>query len=343
VPKQLMHNEKILAFFFFFSLAGIFLISLCIGRYPVPFSHAAGIIASKFFSIRQFWAEEEEAVILFLRLPRILLGLLIGAGLGISGAAFQGIFRNPLVSPHILGVAAGAGFGGILAMLVSNNSFLVMVSAFAFGIVSISLTSIVGRVRKTSHPLALVLSGIVVGAFFTALISLLKFVADPVDRLPSIVFWLMGNLAGASFAKFSIVSVPILVAMTLLVLLRWRINILSLGDEEARTLGTNPEKLRWLIILCVTVIVALSVSVSGIIGWVGLVIPHIARFAAGANHRILLPLSAYMGAGYLVIMDDIARSLTPAEIPLGILTAIIGAVVFAAVLKHAFQKNTYGN
>ncbi|HOO34254.1 MAG TPA: iron ABC transporter permease [Thermotogota bacterium] len=312
----------------------IFFVSLGIGRYTIPLDRSCKILFSQIFDIQQTWEDVEKTVIINLRLPRILLALLIGAGLSVSGASFQGMFRNPLVSPHILGVSSGAGFGGVIAMILFKNSSLVFISAFCFGLLSILIAFFFSKTKRKITTLSLVLSGVIVSAFFTSLISLVKFVADPVDELPSIVFWLMGSFSGASYEKVKLIAIPMIGCITILFLLRWRINILSLGEDDVKALGLNPNTLRWLVILPVTVIVSLSVSVSGMIGWVGLAIPHICRMIVGNDHRILIPCSISVGAVYMMLMDDLARSLTAAEIPLGVLTALIGIIIFGFLLKR---------
>lgn len=312
-----------------------FFYSLTIGRYDyIPFRTVVDVVLSRFFDIEPYWDPVYEIVVFRLRIPRALLAMLIGAGLAVSGASFQGIFRNPLVSPHILGVATGSAFGGLLAMMLFRNQALDLLFAIIFGFVALILAHLMSRVRGGTPILMLVLAGVVVNAFFSAMISLVSYTADPIAELPDVVFTLMGSLADASYQKLDIVTVPILVCILVLYLLRWRINLLSLGDEDAQALGVRVERIKWLIITCVTVIVALCVSVSGVIGWVGLALPHIARMLVGPDHRVLIPTSISLGAVYLLLMDDIARTLTPAEIPLGILTAIIGAVIFGYLLKR---------
>lgn len=327
-------NPLIVFILFLAPIVALF-VSLGIGRYHIPVDRSFKILFSQFFSIDQTWEDIEKTVIINLRLPRILLALLTGAGLSVSGAAFQGMFRNPLVSPHILGVSAGAGFGGVLAMVLFKNSSLVFLCAFCFGLLSILVAFFFSRTKRKTTTLSLVLSGVIVSAFFTSLISLVKFVADPVDELPSIVFWLMGSFSDASYEKLKLISIPLVACIIILFLLRWRINILSLGEEDVKALGLNPNTLRWMVILPVTVIVSLSVSVSGMIGWVGLAIPHICRMIVGNDHKILIPCSISVGAVYMVVMDDLARSLTSAEIPLGVLTALIGIVIFGILLKRS--------
>lgn len=313
----------------------LFLISLFFGRYPISPLTVIQVLASKIFPIGHSWPDAVETVIFQIRLPRALLAMFVGASLSISGAAYQGMFRNPLVSPDILGVSAAAGFGAALAILLSGNSVAIQVSAFAFGILGVILTYLISRVYKTTPILMLVLSGVVVSAFFGALISVTKFVADPYQKLPAITFWLMGSLSTASLKDVVTVLPSIFLGTVGLMLVRWRINVLSMGDEEARSLGVNTERLKIIIIVCATLLTAAAVCVSGIIGWVGLIIPHVGRMLVGPDHRWLLPASIALGAAYVLLMDDLARIVTSAEIPLGILTAIIGAPFFAYLLRRS--------
>lgn len=319
-------------------LVGCAVVSLGVGRYPVPVDRVIGIIVSKLVPLTPFWTDTDARVVLLIRVPRILLAVVIGAGLGLSGASLQGVFHNPLVGPQIIGVFSSAGFGGVLAILLFGNPLLTVVLAFAFGLAGLAVVYWISRVDGRSPVLTLVLAGVVTSAFFTALISLIKFVADPYDRLPVIVFWLMGSLATASYAKLFLVAPVIGAAGMALYLLRWRINVLSLGDEEAQALGVEVERTRWSILVCVAAISAAVVSVSGIIGWVGLVVPHIARMLIGPDHKVLLPTAAMLGASYLLLVDDLARTLTPAEIPLGIITASIGAPVFGYLLRRMHTR-----
>ncbi|HIH37715.1 iron ABC transporter permease [Candidatus Woesearchaeota archaeon] len=311
----------------------IFLLSLSIGRYHIPVSHTIGILLSKLFSLKAYWSGQEETIIMHLRLPRALLALLIGAGLSMSGTVFQGIFKNPLVSPSLLGVASGAGFGGALAMVFFPQKIIIILASFVFGLLAVFLAFLLSKTHDQQGMLSLVLSGIIISAFFTALISLIKYLADPTDTLPGIVYWLMGSLTSSSVSTVLIVSIPLLSCMFVIYLLRWRVNLLSMGDDEAISLGERVTHLRYFFIILCTFIVAITVSVAGVIGWVGLVIPHIARLLVGADHRALVPFSASLGAAYLLTMDTLTRTVSPAEIPLGLLTALIGAVCFAIILS----------
>ena len=262
------------------------------------------------------------------------MAMLVGASLSISGASFQGMFRNPLVSSDILGVSAGAGLGAVISISYGGSVVVTEICAFAGGLTAVGIAFLMSRVYKTSPALMLVLSGVVVGAFFSALISLFKFVANPYEKLPVIVFWLMGSLNAITYSDLLTVAGPMAVGGTLLVLVRWRINLLSMGDEQARSLGVNTELLKVIVIIGATLVTSAAVAVSGIIGWVGLVIPHITRMLVGNDHRVLIPASISMGAAYMLIIDDLARTVTTAEIPLGILTAVVGAPFFAYLLRR---------
>lgn len=285
-------------------------------------------------AFEQTWGVSEQTVVFRIRLPRVIAAMLVGGGLSLAGASFQGLFRNPLVSPDILGVAAGAGFGAALGILVSGNPWVIQVSAFAFGIVAVAVTYGIGRVYHNSSTLILVLAGIIVGSLFSALLSLAKYVADPYDTLPAIVFWLMGSLSSVSNTDIIAVAPPILLGSLCLYLIRWRINLLSLGEEEAQALGLDTKRMTVVLIVASTVITASAVCISGIIGWVGLVVPHIGRMLVGPDFRNLVPVSAILGASFLLVVDDIARTLTATEIPLGILTALVGAPFFAYLLTQ---------
>ncbi len=319
-----------LAIILFITLFALMLFSLTLGRYPVPIREVARIV----FTMSPFratfdYSHASWVVVEIVRLPRILEVVLCGMGLALSGAAMQGVFRNPLVGPEIVGVSAGASFGGAVAILFSLSSFGLVSLAFAFGFAALVVAFSFAKLAGEASMLALVLSGVIVGSFFSALVGLVEYVADPQTRLPSIVYWLLGSFTGATYQKVAIVAGATLFAGIPLVLLRWRINLLSLGEADAKALGANVEVLRWVIIALVSLIVAAQVSVSGGVGWVALVIPHFARMLVGPNHTKLLPVSAFLGGIYLLAVDDIARSVGTQEIPIGLLTAVIGVPIFA--------------
>lgn len=320
----------------------LFFLSLFIGRYDVDPLHVIQLLAAPVVNllpehilhITPTWSAAEENVIYQIRLPRVIAAVLVGAGLSVAGAAYQGLFKNPLVSPDILGVASGAGFGAALAILLSWNMAMIQLSAFCFGILAVSITYLLSRFYRTTPTLILVLSGIIVSAFFTALISLTKYVADPYEKLPAITFWLMGSLSSVRYSDIVMVVPLFLIATTVLLLIRWRINLLAVGDDEARALGIDTKRMGQVIILCSTLITASVVCIAGIIGWVGLVVPHLGRMLVGPDYTRLLPVCLLLGGCYMLIIDDLARMLTSAEIPLGILTAIVGAPFFAYLLSR---------
>ncbi|AKB16968.1 MULTISPECIES: iron ABC transporter permease [unclassified Methanosarcina] len=311
--------------------------SLFVGRYQISVlsvvDESMKAFSSLFFGTPAS-VSTQHTVLFNVRLPRILAALLVGTALSTAGASFQGIFRNPLVSPYILGVGAGAGFGACLAILLWDNYLLIQLMAFAFGLLVMFLAISMGKASKGSGTLVFVLSGIIVSSIFTALTSLVKYVADPYDELPTIVFWLMGSLANVRYGDLLYIIMPMFVGALVLFLLRWRINILALGDEEAKALGMNVEKMRLVIIVCATLLTSAAVSISGVIGWVGLVVPHISRMIVGPNYSRLLPMSAVIGASFMLLVDDLSRTIVATEIPLGILTSLVGAPLFAYLIRR---------
>ncbi len=321
-----------LALLFGLPLAVLFA-SLFVGRYAISGSDIISVIIGN-------WDNDSKAalanatIVLNIRLPRIILGALVGAALAVSGAAYQSLFRNPLVSPGILGVSSGAGFGAALAILLFGNGVFVYILAFAFGALAVVISVAIGRVYNTTPAIMLVLGGVIVSSVFGALISFTKYIADPYNELPAIVFWMMGSLASAEFERLIPASIPIIIGITGLFLFRWRINVFSMGDKEARALGVDTRIGKALIISFATLATAGAVCVSGIIGWVGLVIPHIGRMIVGNDNRKLIPACMSLGACFLVLVDDLGRVLTGAELPLGILTAIIGGPFFVYLLKR---------
>ncbi|HEV7166998.1 MAG TPA: iron ABC transporter permease [Micrococcaceae bacterium] len=310
------------------------LAALALGRYNVPFWDVLQTLASRLLPIPASVSGVEQNVVLLVRLPRVLLALLVGGGLAIGGAALQAIFRNPLVSPEIIGVSAGASFGGALALLLGLGSAVLVGSSFLFGLAALGLLFLITSGKGGTPMLMLVLGGVVTGSFFSALVALATYVADPFTTLPAIVFWLLGSVASATYAQVLVAVGPVLVGTAVLLALRWRINVLSLGDEDAAALGLRPRTLRWVVLVSVALIVAGAVAVSGAISWVGLVIPHLARMWVGPDHRVLLPVSFLVGGAYIVAVDTIARTATAGEIPLGVLTALIGAPVFFLLLRR---------
>lgn len=308
------------------------LASFSLGRYPVRLPQLLGILFGKFLGIEQFWSNAQEAAVLNVRLPRILLSILVGACLATAGASYQGVFQNPMAAPDILGASAGAGFGAALAILMGLGSAEITLLAFIMSLLTVAMVFFVSVHAKGEQVLGLILAGIMISSLFQAGTSYIKLIADPSNKLPAITYWLMGSLVGASKAELSFVIWPMLIGLIPLLLLRWRINIITMGDDEARALGTDPVKMRLIVVSCASLLTAAAVSVSGMIGWVGLVIPHMMRRLVGSDYRYLLPASMLGGGLFLLIVDNFSRGLSSTEIPIGILTAFIGAPFFLLLI-----------
>ena len=303
--------------------------SFLLGRYPVPLGELMGILGSKLgLPIEKFWTEQMEAAVWNIRLPRVVMSVLVGACLAAAGASYQGVFQNPMASPDILGASAGAGFGAALAILLGASSVGITIGAFAASLVTVALVFTVSRHARGERVLGLVLAGIMVSSLFQSGTSFLKLVADPNNQLPQITYWLMGSLSGAKWADILFVLVPMLAGLIPLLLLRWQLNVITMGDDEARAMGVNASRIRMGIVICSTLVTASAVSVSGMIGWVGLVIPHMMRCLVGSDYRYLMPASMLGGGIFLLVVDNVSRNATTSGIPIGILTAFIGAPFF---------------
>jgi len=312
---------------------GFIFVSLFLGRYPVSASEVAQILWCKFTMAPCSLPEMQQTIVWEIRMPRAILGAMVGGCLAISGAAFQGLFRNPLVSSGVLGVSSGAGFGAALAIILFNAIAPTYIFAFVFGGLAVLLSYLIGKVYNTTPTIMLVLGGVIVSSVFSALVSFAKYVADPTDQLPAIVFWLMGSLATARYRDIMLAGIPMVLGSVGLLAIRWRINVLSMGDKEAHCLGINTVLSKGIVIICATLATAGAVCVSGVIGWVGLVIPHIGRMLVGNDNQVLIPASLSLGACFLILVDNIGRMLTGSEIPLGILTALVGGPFFVYLLK----------
>ncbi|WED23913.1 iron ABC transporter permease [Vibrio sp. JC009] len=314
------------------------LVSLGTGRYPIDYTTIVAILSDNIFDITNHWNPVEERVIELVRLPRIVVAGLVGAALSVSGAVMQGMFRNPLVGPNIIGVSSGAAFGGVLAIMLMLPGILVTVFASVFGLGAIIIALLLARSGQKTSVLSLVLGGVITGGFFSALVSLAKYVADPDDVLPEVVYWLLGSFNNSNYIDTLHVAIPLLFAGTLIYRMRHTINILSLGEEEAVSLGIDVNKSRLLLMLLTAILIAASVSVSGVIGWVGLIIPHFARMICGPNHSRLIPVVLFIGAIYMILADTLARTASYGEIPIGVLTALMGAPVFGYLLRKIQSK-----
>lgn len=311
-------------------------VSLMLGRYPIEPVQAICMLVNQIpgISLEQTWTDQQATLFFNVRLPRILLALLVGCCLATAGAAFQGTFQNPLVSPDILGASQGAAFGAAIAILAGQAAFGVSLSAFCFSILTVMLVLLVSSRAKGNRILVTVLAGTMISSLFSAGVSFTKLVADPTDDLPAITYWLMGSLTGAKMSDIALAAVPMIVGLAVLLALRWRINILTMGDDEASTMGVNARRLRFVIIIAATLVTAASVAISGMIGWVGLVVPHLCRMLVGSDYRKLIPASMLFGASFLLIVDNIARLTATSEIPIGILTAFVGAPFFLYLITR---------
>ena len=311
-----------------------FLFSMSIGHYEISAYEVLDMLFSKLTASEMRYGDMMQTVVFEVRLPRVILAMMVGCSLSVSGAVYQCVFKNPMASPNILGTSSGAGLGTALAIIFSFGAIYTQMISFAFGLLAVAITyAISAKIgRRGNLILVFVLTGILVSTVFQALISLVKYTADPYEKLPAITFWLMGCLSTAGKNDILIILIPFLLGIVPLFLMRWRLNILSLGDDDVKCLGIDVRNLRLIVIGCSTLLTASCVSVAGIIGWVGLIVPHIARMLVGSNFIALLPGSALIGATYLLLIDDAARGIFKAEIPLSILTALIGAPYFIYLL-----------
>ena len=311
-----------------------FLFSMSIGHYEISAYEVLDMLFSKLTVSEMRYGDMMQTVVFEVRLPRVILAMMVGCSLSVSGAVYQCVFKNPMASPNILGTSSGAGLGTALAIIFSFGAVYTQMISFAFGLLAVAITyAISAKIgRRGNLILVFVLTGILVSTVFQALISLVKYTADPYEKLPAITFWLMGSLSTAGKNDILIILIPFLLGIVPLFLMRWRLNILSLGDDDVKCLGIDVRNLRLIVIGCSTLLTASCVSVAGIIGWVGLIVPHIARMLVGSNFIALLPSSALIGATYLLLIDDAARGIFKAEIPLSILTALIGAPYFIYLL-----------
>lgn len=327
------------------------LVSLGLGRYEIPLLQVIRILLSRFLDairdifssigitipdigLRVTWTDNMEIALCNVRLPRILIACMVGCCLSAAGTSYQSVFQNPMASPDILGASSGACFGAALAILLGFPGQWITFSAFFFSLVTVVLVYFIGSRTRGNPVISILLAGMMVSSLFSAGTSYIKLVADPSNQLPAITYWLMGSLSGTNMKDVGFAVIPMLIGIIPVVLLRWRINILTLGEEEAETMGVDTGRLRLVVILCATVLTAASVSVSGMIGWVGLVIPHLCRKLVGNDCRYLIPASMVFGAIFLLLVDNISRNLMATEIPIGILTAFVGAPFFLYLMTR---------
>jgi iron complex transport system permease protein len=317
-------------------LLALALVAFAVGKYPVTPGQVAAVLWARLTGTGATVAASVDAVVWQVRLPRVLAAILVGAALSAAGATYQGLFRNPLVSPDILGVAAGAGFGAVVGIFLSLPVVGIQALAFAGGLGAVLVVYGIGNALRGHDPiLVLVLAGVAIGTLLGAGISLIKVLADPYNQLPAITFWLLGSLTAVTIGDVAAVVPAILLGLVPLVLLRWRMNLMSLGDEEAKALGVDTAIMRATFIAAATLMTAAAVSIAGIVGWIGLVIPHVARLLVGPDFGRLMPVAILLGAGFLLGVDTLARTMAAIEVPLGIVTAVVGAPFFLWLLATA--------
>lgn len=315
-------------------------LSTTLGRYPITLKELAGIAWSRlpFADIEPFWTPTQEALFLNHRIPRILLSCMVGCCLATAGACYQGVFQNPMAAPDILGASSGAALGASLAIILGYINFVVSAFAFVFSLGTVALVIFVGNRTKGNRVVGLVLAGVMISSLVSSCSSFIKLIADTEDQLPAITYWLMGSFNGADMDEIKLAVIPMVAGLGIIYMLRWKINILSLGDEEARTLGINAKRLRVIIIICASLITAASVAVSGIIGWVGLVVPHMARRIVGNDYKKLIPATMLLGAGFMLLVDNICRNVWATDLPVGILTSFVGAPFFIYLIMKEGER-----
>jgi iron complex transport system permease protein len=311
-------------------------IAFSVGRFSITPAQLAAVLWSKLSGVPHGLPAAVDTVVVNVRGPRIAAAILVGGALAAAGAAYQGLFRNPLVSPDILGVSTGSALGAVLGIYFSLGVAAIQTLAFVVGLAAVAVVYVVGAALRRHDPvLILVLTGIVIGTLLGSCVSLLKYLADPYNQLPAITFWLLGSLASVAPADVRATVPSVLLGLVPLLLLRWRMNVMTLGEDEARALGVDTRRLRLAVIGAATLMTAAVVSISGVVGWIGLLVPHLARLLVGPDFRRLLPASILLGAGYLLCVDTLARTLARIEVPLGVLTAFIGAPFFIWILASS--------
>lgn len=323
----------VIAMLLFFTI----LISFNVGRYAVGIGDVVKILFKDIFHFKKTWEDVYETIVWNVRMPRIIAAILVGAALSVAGATYQGLFRNPMVSPDILGASAGASVGACLMMLLQQNGIIIQIAAFVFGLIAVTLTYNLSIVlcKSADMVLMLVLCGLIVSTLFQAFVSIIKYVADTDLLLPEITYWLMGSIAKVTYKDILFFLIPFVLGIAPIMAIRWQLNVMAFGEDEAKAMGVNVRCIRLICIVCSTLLTAGVVSIAGTVGWVGLMIPHLVRFLVGPNNGRLLPMSLLTGALFMLIVDNVCRSALAYEIPLGVLTSLLGAPFFVLILyKH---------
>lgn len=310
----------------------VFFVAICCGKYSVDPGTCIELLFLKPFGYKGNWSTLDTSVVLGLRLPRIIGAILVGSCLAISGASYQSTFQNPLVSPDLLGVSSGACVGAALAILLHLPSFMIMIMAFAAAVLTVAATLTIPKLLRSDSNIMLVLSGIVVGGVTGSLMGIIKYIADPQSELPQITYWTMGSLDNVDMTVVGICIIPIVICTVIMMRMSWWIDIISMGEKDAKTLGANVNRIRLITIVCSTLLTAISVCMCGTIGWIGLVVPHFARMFVGPDNTKLMPTSALLGAIFLMVVDTLARNVAAVEVPLGIITGLVGAPFYAWLL-----------
>lgn len=310
----------------------LIVLTICIGKYNVKPSESLQILFKSIFNLKQDSSEMTVNVILGLRLPRVIASILVGIALSISGASYQGIYKNPLISPDFLGVSSGACIGAAISILFNLPSYLISLSAFIAGLISVFITSLIPTLIKNRSNIMLVLSGIIVSSLMSSILGFIKFIADPESELASITYWTMGSFSYVSLKELIPVLIIIIPCIIILILLSWWIDVMSLGDKEAKTLGANTKLIKRLVIICATLLTSSSVCLAGTIGWVGLIIPHFSRLLVGSSNKKIIPISALLGGIFMLLVDTITRTFGVIEMPVSIMTGFIGAPLFIWLL-----------
>ena len=336
--RKIFQNFTVVMIVAILGLMLLIIVGSGVGRYHIPTLDVVKVVLSNVFDFSQTWEPQAYSVVMSLRLPRIITAVLVGGALALSGAVYQGVFKNPLVAPDMLGVSTGACVGASVGILCNAGGVTVQIVAFAGGMIAVVLATSIPKIMKNHSMMMLVLSGIIVTGLLDSIMGLLKYVADPDTELAEITHWQLGSLTKATWNDVAYIGPPILLAGIILITIRWRINILSLGEGEARTLGMDIRRIRGIVVVCATILTASAVCISGTIGWIGLVIPHLCRMMIGPDNRKVIPFSIVMGAIFLLLIDTMARVITNAELPLSILTGFVGAPFYFYLLLKQRMK-----
>lgn len=336
--RKIFQNFTVVMIVAILGLMLLIIVGSGVGRYHIPTLDVVKVVLSNVFDFSQTWEPQAYSVVMSLRLPRIITAVLVGGALALSGAVYQGVFKNPLVAPDMLGVSTGACVGASVGILCNAGGVTVQIVAFAGGMIAVVLATSIPKIMKNHSMMMLVLSGIIVTGLLDSIMGFLKYVADPDTELAEITHWQLGSLTKATWNDVAYIGPPILLAGIILITIRWRINILSLGEGEARTLGMDIRRIRGIVVVCATILTASAVCISGTIGWIGLVIPHLCRMMIGPDNRKVIPFSVVMGAIFLLLIDTMARVITSAELPLSILTGFVGAPFYFYLLLKQRMK-----